>query len=156
MNFEGPVNYIKPAESETEEQFRHHRFEIKVDGEVVSAAEVNYYTKPIPLYQVSDLYTEFNHQSKGYGSAIMEKVEQFLIDRGRPGILVDNSIHTSADGRSFYLDRGRVRIDELDRLVYNLSDKIDSSIFLNYETRGQETYNDAHWKENQRKFLENS
>lgn len=156
MKFEGPVNYIKPEDSDSEEQFRHHRFEIKIDGEVVAAAEVDYRSKPIPLYQVSDLYTEEDLQGRGYGSAIMRQVEDFLVDRGKVGILVDNSIYTSETGKSFYLERGWVKIDALDRLVYNLPDTIDPMIFQNYETRGQEMYNDNRWEENRKQFLEKS
>jgi GNAT superfamily N-acetyltransferase len=141
MKYEGLVTYTKPEDSSEDEISRHHHFEIKVDGEVVAAAEVQYFSSPIPFYQISDAYTEYEHQGKGYGTAIMEKIEAFLLERGKPGILVDNSVLTQemdeakTGVNSFYETRGWRYINDI-HMVFNLPDDIDPDVFAGYEMRG--------------------
>lgn len=136
MNSESYTNYVKPEESHSNEQLRHHRFEYVKDGQVVSAAEVNYYSSPIPFYQVTDLYTEPEHQGNGYAASVMDQIERFLIERGKPGILTDTSIYNHPDGRSYYESRGWVEIDTQGHRVFNLPKNIDPSIFAGYYMRG--------------------
>lgn len=153
MKFEGNVGYKKPEDSYEEDEMKGHLFEIEVNGEVVAGAEVHYYSKPIPFYQVSTLYTEYEYKSRGMASAIMDKVEAFLIERKKPGILID-AIHTDVpEVEGMYLRRGWVPISDIGHMVFNLSESIDPSIFDNYSTRGQETWNDSKWRENRESFF---
>lgn len=156
MKFESRVEYSKPEESDPDKEFRHHRFEIKDGSEVLAAAEVNYYSNPIPFYQITDLYTKFDHQGKGYGSAIMDQVESFLIKRRKPGVLVDASVDTHKDGESFYLGRGWEPVGDLGQMAFNLQDGVDPSVFDNYEMRGQEAESESSPEDNRKKFLRNS
>jgi len=136
MKFEGPVDYYPPEESEDEEELRHHKFEIKVNGEVVSAAEVHYHSRPIPFYQVTTLYTEYEHSGKGYASAIMNKIESFLIERKKPGILLDTIMTDTPEVAGMYERRGWKRIGALRHRVFNLPEHIDPHIFDGYWLRG--------------------
>lgn len=136
MTPESYFRYTEPEQSEKDEELRHHKFEV-LDGEnVVSAAEVNYYSRPLPFYQVTDLYTENGRQGEGYASAVLDQVEKFLIERGKPGILVDNSIYNREDGQSFYETRGWLKIDDEGHRVFNLPESVDTKIFASYYMRG--------------------
>lgn len=136
MNPESHTRYVKPEASDSTEQLRHHRFEVVNDGKVVSAAEVNYYSRPIPFYQVTDLYTEVKDQGRGYASAVMDQVENFLIQRGKPGILADASIYNHPKGKSFYASRGWIEIGTEGHRAFNLPKDINPDIFAGYYMRG--------------------
>ncbi len=142
MNAENPVAYLKPEHSEEEKLLRHHRFEIKEGDTVVSAAEIHYRSKPIPFYQVSSLYTEYTHAGKGYASAIMDKIETFLKERKKPGILVDTIMSDVPEVQGMYERRGWHLIDEYGRRVFNLPEDIDPKIFVGYEMRGVDVFED--------------
>jgi predicted GNAT family acetyltransferase len=136
MKPEGIVTYIRPEDSENEEGFRHHRFEIKQGDKVIAAAEVMYRSKPLPIYQVNELYTESDHQGQGYASAILDQIEAFLLDRKKPGILVD-AIHSDKPGvQSMYERRGWKAIDDLGRRAFNWPQDIDTKIMQGSEMRG--------------------
>jgi GNAT superfamily N-acetyltransferase len=83
------IKYLNPKEAMEMGEEPQHRFELIVDGEIIGAAEVNYFSKPIPLYQVTDLYVDIKYKGKGYASKIMDQVEEWLKERRRPGVLVD-------------------------------------------------------------------
>lgn len=128
------VSYISPEDSDSFEQGRHHKFEVIVDGKQIAAAEVNYYSKPIPLYQVTDLFVDHEHKGEGYASQIMAQIESFLRDRGKPGVLVD-AIMAGDPASGMYEKRGWVEIpDSHGRYVYNWPenvslDKLDGYAF---------------------------
>ena len=136
MKFEGVVNYIKPEDSEEDEMFRHHRFEVKKDNVVIAAAEVTYHSKPFPIYQVSDLYTESENGGQGYASAILDQIEAFLRERKKPGILVDAILSDEPRVLSMYERRGWEKIDNFGRRVFNWPGNVDTNIMQGYEMRG--------------------
>jgi GNAT superfamily N-acetyltransferase len=125
MKFEGKVDYIKPENSDEDELLRHHRFEITQDGAVIAAAEVIYRSTPLPVYQVSDLYTEYEYQSQGYASAKLDQIENFLKQRKKPGILVDAIYSDEPKVQTMYERRGWKRIDNLNRRVFNWPEGVD-------------------------------
>ncbi len=156
MKYEGPVKYSKPEDSYEEDDMKGHLFEVEENGEVISGAEVHYYSKPIPFYQVSSLYTDYDHISKGMASAVMDKVEAFLDARKKPGVLID-SISSDVPGvKGMYARRGWKQISSGGRYAYNLSEDIDTSIFENIFARGQDVGVAKSWEENRSSFLENS
>jgi predicted GNAT family acetyltransferase len=136
MKQESYSRYVKPEESEAFEKLRHHRFEVVENDTVVSVAEVNYYSRPRPFYQVTNLCTETEYQGKGYASAVMDQVERFLIESGKPGILVDASVYNHSDEQSYYESRGWKIFSEEGHRVFNLSENIDPKIFAGYYMRG--------------------
>ena len=81
-----------------------------------------------------------------------------MLERGKPGILIDNSIYTSdADTpTSFYLQRGWKEIDKMGRYAFNLPDTIDPEIFKGYEMRGEEISTEGNSAENRKNFLKNT
>ncbi len=138
MKPEGIVNYKKPEDSDDDKILRHHRFEIKHDEEIIAAAEVVYLSKPLPIYQVSDLYTEYEHQGKGYASAILDQIEAFLKERKKPGVLVDAIFSDEPQVQSMYERRGWKRIDGLGRRVFNWPEDVDTKIMQGYEMRNED------------------
>ena len=62
-----------------------HRFDLIVNGEKIGAAEINYYSKPIPIYQITNLFVDFEYKGKGYASQIMSQVEEWLKARKKSG-----------------------------------------------------------------------
>lgn len=138
MKIEKVVHYTKPEHSEEEPQLRHHRFEIFDDGDSISGAEVYYRTKPMPYYEVRELWTEHEYQGKGLrlASKVMDEVEDFLIERKKPGLLVD-AIHSDIpEVETMYERRGWELIDNSCLRAFNLPDRVDPDIFIGYEMRG--------------------
>ncbi len=112
-----------------------HRFELIVDGEIIGAAEVNYFSKPIPLYQVTDLYVDIKYKGKGYASKIMDQVEEWLKERRRPGVLVD-AITDGDSAQGMYQKRGwKVVPGGYGLHVFNWPENVDLSILDGYGSR---------------------
>jgi GNAT superfamily N-acetyltransferase len=156
MEREKFVHYVPPEKSEMNELFRHHKFEVNEDGVVISSAEVQYYTRPIPVYQVTDLYTIPSRQNEGFASAVLDKIEAFLIERGKPGILVDGIMSDVPELTSMYERRGWRLIDQFGRRVFNLAPDVDPGIFIGYEVRGAEVESNEKWEENRKSFFSGS
>jgi GNAT superfamily N-acetyltransferase len=83
------INYLSPPEAMEQGDPPQHRFDLIIEGQRKGAAEINYYAKPLPLYQLTGLYVDFDEQGQGYASQLMDQVENFLQERKRPGVLVD-------------------------------------------------------------------
>lgn len=112
-----------------------HRFDLVIDGEKRGGAEVEYFSKPIPLYQLSELYVDFEYKGLGYASMIMEKVEEFLRKRKKPGILTD-AIIQGDPASGMYKKRGWIEVpNALGLYVYNWPDNISFDILAGYEFR---------------------
>lgn len=82
------IEYKSPKSAEAGEMPQ-HRFDLSIEGKVIGAAEMDYFSKPLPLYQLSELYVDRQHQGKRYASQIMDQVEDFLRERKKPGVLTD-------------------------------------------------------------------
>ncbi len=143
MKPESHINYIRPEDSSLEEEFRHHRFEVKAGDEIVSVAEVHYFSRPIPFYQVTSLHTENEHQGNGYAAKVMDQIEAFLKERNKPGILADSSGSNMDSGESYYASRGWTEIGGEGHRVFNLPDDVDSKIFAGYYLRGVDVSGDS-------------
>ena len=112
-----------------------HRFDFVVDGERIGAAEIDYFSKPLPLYQVTDLYVDFEHKGKGYASQIMDQVETWLRERKKPGILVE-AILDGDPAQGIYERRGWKPVpNSFGQHVYNWPDNVDLSILDGYPQR---------------------
>ncbi len=112
-----------------------HRFDLMVDGEKIGAAEINYFSKPIPLYQVTDLYVDFEHKGKGHASHILNQVEGWIKARGKPGVLVD-AIMDGAPAQGMYSRRGWVAVPGGRGLhVFNWPADVDMSVLNGYAVR---------------------
>lgn len=129
------IKYSSPEESQKEGEMPQHRFELMVDGACIGAAEIDYFSQPLPLYQVSDLYVDIPHQGKGYASELMGQIEAWLRSRHKPGILV-NAILEGSPAEGMYERRGwRAVPNSLGLYVYNWPDNVDLSILKGYPHR---------------------
>ena len=75
------------------------------DNRLVGNAFLNYYSWPIPLYELASVYVATRYRGRGYGSALMAAVEEFLKRNKRAGILSD-AIEPNSPARGMYQRRG--------------------------------------------------
>lgn len=133
-NFE--IKYVSPRESIEKDGSTERRIDLIVSGEKVGAATLDYFSKPIRLYQISDLYVDFEQKGKGYASAIMDKVEDFLLrDVKLPGILVDAVLEgDSASG--MYERRGWINVPNSNGLhVFNWPEDVPLDVLKGFSFR---------------------
>jgi len=134
------IQYSSPKESVDQDEKPQHRFDLVVGGERIGAAEIDYFSKPLPLYQVTDLYVDFEHKGKGYASQIMDQVETWLRVKKKPGVLVE-AILDGDPAKGMYERRGWQPVpNSLGLHVYNWPDDIDLSVLDGYPQR----YTDHH------------
>ena len=129
------IKYLSPEQAMEEGELPQHHFDLVVDGEKIGGAEIDYFSKPLPLYQITDLYVDIEHKGKGYASEIMGQVEQWLMDRRKPGILVD-AIMKGDPAKGMYAKRGWVKVPGgLGLRVFNWPSDVDMSILNGYASR---------------------
>lgn len=115
--------YSRPEESETEQ----HTIELVVKGEKVGDATLEYHSRPFPFYLVTFVEVEFGQQGQGYGSELVEKINEFLNTRNRPGVLED-AINENNPARGFYERHGWKRIADTSWFVYNLNPDLEKKV----------------------------
>jgi GNAT superfamily N-acetyltransferase len=129
------IKYTSPSESIEEDQFRHHNFDLLVDEIKIGAAEVDYFSKPLPHYLLSDLYIERESKSKGYASKVLDQIEAWLKERRKPGILVD-AIVLGDPARGMYERRGWQLVpDSICLYVYNWPEDVSLELLRGYSSR---------------------
>lgn len=96
-------NHISPIENIKDPYM--HKMELLVDGERVGEADVEYFSKPFPIYQISHLSVDYKKQGMGYGSKLMENIENWLKKKGKAGVLVD-AIDMDSPAAGMYARRG--------------------------------------------------
>lgn len=114
-----------------------HVVQIVIDGEKVGEATLEYFSKPFPLYYVSNLGIYSPHQSKGYGRKVMEFIEHMLKEKGKAGILFDaidedHPVHGGASG--MYQRRGWEHVTGL-RYAYNIPKGSDLEQLKQFQAR---------------------
>lgn len=129
------IKYSSPEESIEQGEEPQHRFDLMIDGKKIGAAEMNYYSKPLPLYQLTDLYVDFEHKGKRYASKILEQVEDFLKRRKKPGVLVD-AILDDDPASGMYARRGWQRVPNMIGLhVFNWPKDVSFDVLAGYSFR---------------------
>ena len=88
-NGPGFIEYSSPKQAKEQGEQPQHRFDLTVNGEVVGGAEIDYFSKPLPLYQVTELWVDHEHKGQGHASQLMGQVEEFLKEKRKPGVVVD-------------------------------------------------------------------
>lgn len=126
------IQYLSPKEALGRGESPQHRLDLFVDGEKIGSAEIDYFSRPLPLYQLSDLCILFEHHSKGYGSQIMDQVEAWLKKKKKPGVLVD-AIDADAPAYGMYERRGWKRIPDSSYLyVFNWPEGVSLDVLKGY------------------------
>ena len=129
------IRYSNPIESKELGEMEQHRFDLMIDGEVVGAAEIDYFSKPIPLYQITDVYVDFDRKGRGHASEIMDQVEAFLIKRKKPGVLVD-AIWKFDPAANMYAKRGWKKVPGTHgRHVFNWPPDVPLDVLSGFQFR---------------------
>ncbi len=129
------IEYFSPKENIEREDFYGQSFELIIDGKKIGAAEINYHSKPLPLYQLTDLYVDAEESGKGYASQLMDKVEAFLKGRKKPGVLVD-AIDLDSPASGMYERRGWAQVSSVkDLYVFNWPPDVNLDILRGYPSR---------------------
>jgi GNAT superfamily N-acetyltransferase len=129
------IEYSSPRKSIENGEMPQHRFDLIINGETIGAAEIDYVSKPLPMYQVTDIYVDFEHKGKGYASQIMDQVESWIKERKKPGILVD-AIMDGDPSQGMYARRGWQKVPGgSDLHVYNWPDTVGLEILQGYSAR---------------------
>ncbi|MCC2631300.1 MAG: Acetyltransferase domain [Candidatus Paceibacter sp.] len=111
-------NHISPIDN-IEDPYS-HKMELIVDGEKVGEADVEYFSRPFPLYQISSMGVEFEKQGQGFGSKLMGYIEGVLKKKGKAGVLVD-AIDPSSPAAGMYARRGWIEVPDSNGLhVFNM------------------------------------
>lgn len=123
---ENDIQYISPADQDPEDMPQ-HKFESTVDGEVVGGAEIDYFSRPLPMYYLAELWVEPEYAGQGNASRIMDKVEAFLKERRKPGVLTEAILDGPAQG--MYERRGWVPVPGgLGQHVYNWPEHVSLDV----------------------------
>jgi GNAT superfamily N-acetyltransferase len=137
------TTYSNPLEQENKSGLnygRAHRFEgLNTVGEVVSGVTATYLSKPFPHFYVDGLYTREESKSQGYASAVLEEVEKFLLEKRKPGLLVDGIHKNDKGAHGMYERRGWKHVPDTDLLSFNLPNTIEPELLLGYHQRYTET-----------------
>lgn len=142
------ISYSNPVENLKKEDEPIHSFDLVINSELIGRAEISYYSKPLPYYQVDALYVEENFQSRGYAGKIMEQVEEFLKKRKKTGLIVDG-ILDGLPARGMYERRGWQRIPgESDLFAYNLPNDFEIEKLKNYYYRQMPVSERDEWLKN--------
>lgn len=134
MNAETDIQYTSPSEQSSGEMPQ-HKFEVVDGDEIIGGAEIDYFSKPLPLYQVTDLWVDHAYAGRGNASRIMDRVEDFLEKRGKPGLLVNAIVGDSPAG-GMYERRGWEPVPDNPSLhVYNWPQQVSLDVLKSYAMR---------------------
>lgn len=106
VGLEPEVVYEKPsARTRFPEEERLHVLDLEVRGRSVGHAELMYASHPIPSYYLNFIFVRELFRGFGFGSAILDQVNLFLLEKGKMGILY-NSISKDSSAREMYARAG--------------------------------------------------
>jgi GNAT superfamily N-acetyltransferase len=134
------IRYQSPKEAIEQDEFPEHSFDLIVDGRKIGAADLDYFSRPIPMYRLSSLYVGEPregdiYRGQGYGSTVMARVEAWLLKKKKPGILHDR-IDQSSPAKGMYARRGWVPVPDMeDVYVYNWPKDVDLSVLKGADHR---------------------
>lgn len=150
MQEKGSENFLykNPKENLEQNEDPLHTIDLMIDGKIIGSAELTYYSKPIPLYQVNDIYVEPEYQGAGRARKIMEQVEAFLKKRKKAGVLVD-AIDLDSPASGMYARRGWQEVPSSSGLyVYNLPNGVTTDDFKGYASLQTDLMERGSWKKN--------
>lgn len=130
------IRKVTPKESLESGEPPQHRLDLYVGGVVVGSAEIEYFSKPLPYYQLSSLYVEYEHAGKGYASQLMDQVEEWLRKRKKPGVLIDG-IDEGSPAAGMYQRRGWKPVPHTPTMfVYNWPADVSLDVLKGLGSRG--------------------
>jgi len=117
---------FSPEKFVENEELGRQRLDLSIGQENVGYAEVVYIGSPFPFYYLADLYVEKEHQKqkKGFGKALLKRINEYLDQTNKAGILLnsigieDSDPHPAQD---MFRDNGWTEvIEEPDWYTYNI------------------------------------
>ncbi len=130
------LRYFTPKQNIERDEYPMHVIEIREGDELVAGADIEYFSTPVPFYQISDLWVKHEYHGRRYGSRLMKYIEDMLIAKRKAGFLVD-AIDPTSPARGFYARRGWLPVPHsLGQYVFNLPKGTSPDIFKNVELRG--------------------
>lgn len=127
------IEYKRPHEQQ-DEPFPSHTFEFTKNNKVVGGAELQYYSKGLPHYEVSELWVDYEESGQGYASQIMDAVEEFLRAKKKPGTLVD-AIYGNQAAVGMYERRGWQKVPNARVLIFNWPADVPLTVLSGYAQR---------------------
>jgi GNAT superfamily N-acetyltransferase len=139
--------YKSSKQNQKEDDNGIHTIDLVVNGKVVGGAELTYYSKPWPFYQINELWVEHEHQRKGYAGKIMIEVEEFLKKRKRAGVLVDG-IMLGSYAKGMYERRGWQEVPGNARgiLAFNIPRSANINALCGYSMRQTDPLERESWE----------
>lgn len=99
------AEYVSPEESLEREGRPDRRIDLLAGAERIGSATMEYRSKPVRHFEIGSLYVEPGHQGQGNAGRLIEAVERFLVEAGKPGLLVD-AIIDGSPAQGMYARRG--------------------------------------------------
>lgn len=115
LGFKIDDKHIRPAK-ETGEHF--HTLELQADGERVGQAEMVYFSDPLPFYYVANVVVDPAFRGYGFGSILVEQINNFLDKKKKVGILY-NAIQKNTPQNAVYEKHGWVESASSGLMSYN-------------------------------------
>lgn len=131
------VNHLRPKEASPELPAQHD-IDLEVNGESVGYAKLVYFSKPVPGYELGMLYINEDKRGMGYGSALMDKVESMLKQKGKTGVLREGiaELDPNSPAIGMYERRGWVPVPGTENeFVFNLPKTVQPDVFSNFGFR---------------------
>lgn len=126
------LKVYNPKENKERKEDLIHQIDLEIDGKKIATAEIVYYSKPVPLYQIDLLYVNKEYQGQGYGTRIMAQIEKMLKQKHKAGVLVEG-IKESSPAKGMYKRRGWQAVPkEPGMFVYNLPKGVLPEKFTGY------------------------
>ena len=124
-----------------------HTLELEINGKIIGTAEIEYFSKPFPFYQISHIGVDYPYKGQGYGSKMMDFIENFLREMRRAGVLLE-AIDPDSPAAGMYARRGWQELPDSDGVhAYNLPKDIPIEILINYERRQTDITARPKWKD---------
>ena len=118
-------SHSRPPEVFGKEGYHTHKIEVGGDKEKIGYIEFEYYNDPFPFYYVSFLSVKSEKRGEGFGSALLEKINEFLDTKSRTGFLV-NTISPDNPAKPMYEKHGWVPVSgKSGWFAYNLPDDLE-------------------------------
>src|SRR3989344_9650463 len=86
-----------------------HFIDLIVDGRMAGRAQLSYFSRPFPLYQIQALDIFSGHEGRGFWGKGMHFLEDMLKKNGNAGTLLD-SIEPESPASGMFARRGWVEV----------------------------------------------
>ena len=127
------MKYTNAKESVMEN--KGHTIHIEIDDKEVASADYEYFSKPVSFYYIKKINTHPEYQKEGYGTKIIEAIENRLLKKKKIGVL-DDVISSDSHACGWYEKRGWKKVSTSNTMyVFNMPEDINPEILNRFEKR---------------------